>query len=162
MGVGSLICTAQGCTVVGMSLLSCALPVSAYPRGAQNLGLHPLVLGLVDLCSWPYSTIYAEPLLELPLNSSVDQPGAGCRPLGSLAPGCGGLFLGCSCYDSVPGNLTSSPPLLGFCSNFLWVPFCPRSLMKLLLLWDGVFLSWGHLPRGLSSVPCGDLPLGCL
>ena len=38
------------------------------------------------------------------------------------------------------------PTHLGSCSNSLPVPFHPGRLVKLLLLWDGAFLSWGHSP----------------
>ena len=86
-------------------------------------------------------------------------PGARFSPLESSAEACGTLP-GHMSSVSAPGNLTASPPLLGSCSNSLRAPFYPGRLMKLLLLQDVAFLSWGHSPRGLSLAPEGPLPLG--
>ena len=45
-----------------------------------------------------------------------------------------------------PGNLGAPLPLLGSCRSSLQAPFPSGRLLKLLLLRDGAFLSWGLSP----------------
>ena len=91
---------------------------------------------------------------------------AALGPAGSRVPPCALQPLGSSAHS--PGRAVAlllsrgarghpRPP--GSCSNSLRVPFRPGRLEKLLLFWDGAFLSWGHSPRPLPGSSRGPSPL---
>ena len=74
-GAGPLICSARGHLVVGVSLLSCALPASACPGGsARSWAVSPAPCApgsaLLESCSWLGSPLHAEPLPEPPVSCS--------------------------------------------------------------------------------------------
>ena len=147
-------------------MLSCTLPVSAYPVGCAGSWVvfpAPCASGpvLLESRSWLHSSLCPEPLPKLPPSCSRVQPCTHYSSFGSSAAGFGVLSLGHRSSVSVPGSLRASPPLLGSCSNSLGAPFPPGRLVKLLLLQAGLSCP-GDTGLGLSPPSRGPLPLGCL
>ena len=150
-GAGPLICTVWG---IQRQERPCC-PVSSrplsVPRGVPDPGLcspapwapRPVLLGLCSRCT--QSPFARSRRLSCHQSCSRARQGRG-SPLGSSSAGCGVLSPGHRCPVSDPGNLRASPPLLGSCPSSLREPFRRGRLVKLLLLCDGAFLSWGHSP----------------
>ena len=158
-------------------MLSWALPASACPGGGGILGCVPAPCAPGLRC-WIRAPAPPPPLRsrpEPPRAAPAPQPPPRSRrqspsellpcqcvhvlqPFRELGRGVWRTLPGAQVSVSVPGSLRASPPLLGSCSNSLQAPFRLGRLVKLLLLRDGGFLSWGHSPWPQPGSSLGPSP----
>ena len=137
-GAGPLTCSAWGPQRQVSSLSCLSPPASACPGCRPDPGLCPRCPGLPGLHCWNRAHGRAAPSLRsLRPSPSELLPGHGpcCSPLESSATGCGALpWAGAFSYPREPEGI---PALLGSCSESLWAPVHPGSLVQLLLLRQG-------------------------